>query len=234
MEATSSGTAIPRRERERIARRTLIIDAARQVFAEKGFGAATLDQIAVRAEFGKGTIYNYFPDGKEELLLAVVADVYDRILELVERSFPNDDDVPSRERFEQFLESTLNLFTDDQALFAVLMKESYRMAFSEREDRVRHFMEQRGRVARALAIPIRRAMEKGEFRPFPPEAVAHVLLGNIQGCQTLLSLSDGCMHIGDAERPGSVAEAAHFLSVMLFDGLDLKVQSVDAQSEART
>jgi AcrR family transcriptional regulator len=50
-----------------------ICAAALQVFAEKGFAAAKLDEIAKRAGVSKGTLYLYFTD-KEELFRAVVRD----------------------------------------------------------------------------------------------------------------------------------------------------------------
>jgi AcrR family transcriptional regulator len=50
--------------------RTLLLDAAEEVFAEKGFAAATLDDIAHAAGYTKGAIYKHF-SVKEELFLAV-------------------------------------------------------------------------------------------------------------------------------------------------------------------
>jgi AcrR family transcriptional regulator len=50
-----------------------ICAAALEVFAEKGFAAATLDEIAKRAGVSKGTLYLYFND-KEALFHAVVRD----------------------------------------------------------------------------------------------------------------------------------------------------------------
>jgi AcrR family transcriptional regulator len=50
-----------------------ICAAALEVFAEKGFAAAKLDEIAKRAGVSKGTLYLYFND-KEQLFRAVVRD----------------------------------------------------------------------------------------------------------------------------------------------------------------
>ena len=50
-----------------------ICAAALEVFAEKGFAAAKLDEIAKRAGVSKGTLYLYFKD-KEELFRDVVRD----------------------------------------------------------------------------------------------------------------------------------------------------------------
>ena len=58
-EFTDLGTA-ERKEREKRNRENQILDAAEEVFAEKGFRNTTIDDIAERAELSKGTIYLYF------------------------------------------------------------------------------------------------------------------------------------------------------------------------------
>src|ERR1700752_5232873 len=49
-----------------------ILDAAERVFLERGFGGASVDEIADVAHAGKPTIYARFP-GKEALFAAVMA-----------------------------------------------------------------------------------------------------------------------------------------------------------------
>lgn len=49
-----------RREREKEQHRHQVLEAAEAVFAEKGFHNATVQEIAARAEFAVGTIYNMF------------------------------------------------------------------------------------------------------------------------------------------------------------------------------
>ena len=63
----------PRWQRRSEDRPREICNAALQVFAEKGFAAAKLDEIARRAGVSKGTLYLYFKD-KAELFRAVVRD----------------------------------------------------------------------------------------------------------------------------------------------------------------
>ena len=55
-----------RKERERERRRQQIIVAAKRVFSAKGFGKATMEDIAKEAELSPGTIYLYFKN-KDEL-----------------------------------------------------------------------------------------------------------------------------------------------------------------------
>jgi AcrR family transcriptional regulator len=66
-----SRPAAPRWQRRKEARPAEILDAALSVFAEKGFAAARLEQVARRAGVSKGTLYLYF-DSKEALFEAVV------------------------------------------------------------------------------------------------------------------------------------------------------------------
>lgn len=57
---------ITRRERERLAREGEIVAAAEKVFGLKGYEDASMDEIALEAQFTKRTLYFYF-DSKEEL-----------------------------------------------------------------------------------------------------------------------------------------------------------------------
>lgn len=61
------------RERKKAATRRHILDAALRLFAEHGFEAPTVDEIAAAADTGKGTIYNYFRT-KEDILVAFIAE----------------------------------------------------------------------------------------------------------------------------------------------------------------
>jgi AcrR family transcriptional regulator len=58
------------RERRLEHTRSLLLDAAEEVFAEKGFIPATLDDIGRAAGYTKGAIYKHFAT-KEDLFLAV-------------------------------------------------------------------------------------------------------------------------------------------------------------------
>lgn len=71
----------PRWRRRKDARPGEILAAALDVFADKGFAAARLEDIAARAGVTKGTLYLYF-EGKEALLRAIVTEA---VLPSVER-----------------------------------------------------------------------------------------------------------------------------------------------------
>lgn len=60
-----------KRERRKEARPGELLDAALDLFVEKGYAATRAEEVAVRAGVSKGTLFLYFPS-KEELFKAVV------------------------------------------------------------------------------------------------------------------------------------------------------------------
>jgi AcrR family transcriptional regulator len=68
-------TATDRREREKLAVRTKILDAAREMFAEHGYDAVTMRAIAVAIDYTPTAIYYHFRD-KEALIHALVDEDY--------------------------------------------------------------------------------------------------------------------------------------------------------------
>jgi AcrR family transcriptional regulator len=68
-----SAAPSPRWRRRKEDRPAEIVAAAYSVFAEKGFAAARLDDIAMRAGVSKGALYLYF-ETKQDLFAAVVSD----------------------------------------------------------------------------------------------------------------------------------------------------------------
>ena len=67
----ASSPAPAKRERRKEARPGELLDAALDIFVEKGFAATRVEEVAARAGVSKGTLFLYFPS-KEELFKAVV------------------------------------------------------------------------------------------------------------------------------------------------------------------
>lgn len=113
-----------RRERERLARRRDIVDAARRIFAEKGFTEATLDDVAVRAEFGKGTLYNYFSN-KLELFKTVLEESFEEVLTAARQTMESSD--PLEERMAGFVRAVLTYFFHNPETIVLMMRESHHL-----------------------------------------------------------------------------------------------------------
>lgn len=60
-----------KRERNKVANRAAILEAARKVFHASGFDAVTIRDVIRETHLAAGTFYNYFPD-KESLFRALV------------------------------------------------------------------------------------------------------------------------------------------------------------------
>jgi len=92
-------------------RKSLIVAAARRVFARKGYRAASMREIAGEAGIAKGSIYLHFRS-KDELALAVVADVYDRVRRRM-AELEADEGLTPRERFVRQLEEQIAVGADN-------------------------------------------------------------------------------------------------------------------------
>ncbi len=109
-----------RKERETEFRRKAIVEAAREVFSEKGYNGTTIDNVAARAEFAKATLYKFFKN-KEELYLSVVEDVFREINEIAEKAMMED--LPVRDKFALFIDRLITRFSDHADFFRLLMRE---------------------------------------------------------------------------------------------------------------
>jgi AcrR family transcriptional regulator len=95
-----------RRERHKVATRQALRDAARRLFAEQGFGATTVQQIADAADVSERTFFRYF-ETKEDLLLPDLAALFGALAEAIERRPLDEPPLTS------ILEATLTTLTRD-------------------------------------------------------------------------------------------------------------------------
>lgn len=77
---------LPARSARREATRQRVLDAAREVFAERGVFGGTVEDICERAGFTRGAFYSNFAD-KDDVLRALIAREHDRLLEHVDAGF---------------------------------------------------------------------------------------------------------------------------------------------------
>ena len=164
----------PKRSRRKDARPSEIISAALSQFAERGFAATKLDDVAARAGISKGTVYLYFAD-KEALFEAVVRQ---ELLPIITRFEAMVDSYqgPSADllrsvaiRFEQVMESELG------GIPKLVLAESGNFPEIARfyADEV---------VARGLRLFTRileRGVARGEFRDLPPNDLMPVFVGPV-------------------------------------------------------
>lgn len=111
----------PAPRRRKAARRSEILAAAREVFSAKAFEDASISEIAAKADCVEGTIYTYF-SGKRELIDAVLAEFYDRLIADIEPRFEAIHGTEDRLRF--LLARHLQIAVDAPGVWRMISRES--------------------------------------------------------------------------------------------------------------
>jgi AcrR family transcriptional regulator len=105
------------------ARLVILKGFARQVFAERGYSTSGLAEIAERAEVSKTLLYHYFPDGRPEIMAAVMdsllADLTAATTEALDRAAGVD------ARIRSWVEAFLTFFVDQPDAFRLLFREPW-------------------------------------------------------------------------------------------------------------
>ena len=108
-------------ERRRQQTRDHLLAAASQVFAERGFHGASLDEVAAVAGFSKGAVYSNFKN-KEDLFLALFKANYDREMQAL-RATLEGSKVPPETRLSDFVALIREEFSQTPDSFGVLYEE---------------------------------------------------------------------------------------------------------------
>ena len=149
-----------------------IIDAALEVFGERGLAAARLDDIAKRAGLSKGTIYLYFPN-KEELFREVIRNTVISQIERAERELDAAAQQSASETLSQFVRGYWDFLRSPNfaALFRLIHAE-----LSNFPDLARFYgREVIERKIRLVTGIIERGVRTGEFRDVDPAVTARML-----------------------------------------------------------
>ncbi|MDQ4061868.1 MAG: TetR/AcrR family transcriptional regulator [Pseudomonadota bacterium] len=177
-----NGTRRARSEDDREARLQAILDAALDVFSEKGYAATRLEDVAARAGVAKGTIYLYVPS-KQALFEALIRSAIALPIEALEQRIAALD-VPA-----EMMLRTLFAWMRREVL-GTRRKEIARLVLSEagRFPEIAEFYH-REVISRGLGI-LRRiaetAVARGEFHSdalarFPQLAIAPAVVAIIWG-----------------------------------------------------
>jgi AcrR family transcriptional regulator len=162
------------RERRLEHTRSLLLDAAEDVFAEKGFVSATLDDIAHAAGYTKGAIYKHFAT-KEDLFLAVSDRYWRRYFDNFAEVMSTSRQIGARE-LDEIARRWRQLSVDRGAEHAALGHEFtlYLIRNPEARDRV---AAKRSEVVDALANFIVEGIDRlGGTLLIPPSTFAQVLV----------------------------------------------------------
>lgn len=154
------------------ARRAALLQAALQVFAERGYSGTSIKDIARASGSASGLLYHYF-DSKEGLANAVYRDAKARMAHSIGHDFPRTG--PWRQRFATLWARTLRFAQDEPATFQFL--ELHHHA---------HYLDAESHQASQLAASgaldfFRHGQSEGAFKEGPPDILLGIFMGALIG-----------------------------------------------------
>ena len=167
-----SVAATPHHQRRKDARPQELLDAALELFVEKGFAATRTEEVAARAGVSKGTLYLYYPS-KEELLKAVIRESLTLEIEAAAAQVDAFTGSSATLLREMYCGWWLRVYDSPASGVFKLMIGEVRGFPEIGEFYVREVVEPGERVIGRI---IERGIGHGEFRPFDVPAVVHSLV----------------------------------------------------------
>lgn len=164
--------AAPRRERRKEARPGELLEAALELFVEKGFAATRSEEIATRAGVSKGTLFLYFPS-KEELFKALVREnIAGQVMQGADEVAGFGGSTP--ELLHHLMLQWWHRYgaTRASGISKLILSEA-----SNFPELAQFFQDEVIRPAHALIRSVlQRGIERGEFRPVDLQHTAHAVM----------------------------------------------------------
>jgi len=161
-------------------KRSRLVEAARAVFAEKGYASTRVADIAERAAVGKGTVYEYF-SSKEELLFAVFESINAQISTRIDSAFAAGGS--SEEQLHNLLGLAAEVTSEQVDLQPVILDFWAASRGKEFEEAYRQAVVSSYTLFRNLITDfIRDAQRQGEFTAtIDAEALAATIVATVDG-----------------------------------------------------
>jgi AcrR family transcriptional regulator len=184
-------------------RQSEIIAAARKVFAEKGYIAATVDEIAARASLAKGTIYLYF-ESKEHIYNAVMTNDLETLRRLTLEKIAAAG--TALEKISAYINARFDYCEERRDFFRIMYIEPSGSPVLSKA-KAREWLRE---PVRALTVAIEDAIARNQIRPIPAEILAW----------TVADLTTGALQRRLATTPATTAREdidflLHFINAAL-------------------
>lgn len=200
---TDSATARPERKE---ATRRRILDAAFEVFAERGYHEAVVDEIVRVSRTSKGAFYFHFPS-KQDIFLKLVDELVERLSRKAEAAIAQADG--DEAKVDAALAAVFDAFSGHRQLAKILLVDVVGLgrAFDQK------LLGARGRLAVVIQRYLDEAVAEGHIPPLDTGLAAAVWLGAIN------EVVVRWLHTG---RPESLDAARPALRRLLLNGVDLR------------
>jgi AcrR family transcriptional regulator len=165
-----------KRELLREERRHQILDAALAVFAQKGFHAANVSDVAAQAGVSQGTIYWYFKS-KDELLTAAVLSFFENFEQ--EAVAPLARCATAVEKLRTLGRSMVHFVESAQGVLTLFLE--YWASSTHRVEAGQSWVDLLVAYKGAIVDLVEQAIETGEFKPVDAESLAWALMAAYDG-----------------------------------------------------
>ncbi len=172
MSSEESAGHSSRAVRDKDATRQRLLDAAEEVFAEKGYHGTGVEDIVRASDSSKGGFYFHFPN-KQAIFLALIDALVPRLAAAVDRAIAAETDPV--EQLDAALRTVLETFSRHRRLSKILLIEAVGLGHGFDEK----LMQTRGRFASMIQEYLDRAVAAGAIAPQDTETAAWVWFGAI-------------------------------------------------------
>jgi len=152
---------LPRREREKIARRDEIFSAALDLFSEKGYHNVSMHEIAEKAEFAIGTLYKFF-ENKEALYKALVMEQADKFHRALTEAIEGPRE--EIEKIRNYTRAKGEIFRANVSMIRLYFAETRGASFNVMAGLDFEIRERYGQFLETLASVFASGMEKKRFK----------------------------------------------------------------------
>src|SRR5690348_10254881 len=170
MARESDAQAVHPRDKE--ATRQRLLDAAEQVFAEKGYHGVGVDDIIRASDSSKGGFYFHFPN-KQAIFLALVDALTPKLAASIDRAIAAESDPVAQ--LDAALRTVLDLFARHRRLSKILLVEAVGLGHGFDEK----LMRTRGEFARMIQGYLDRAVAAGVIAPQDTVTISWAWFGAI-------------------------------------------------------
>ena len=170
--AAKRGEGAARDGRTRPETRERLLEAATEVFAEKGYYAAAVDDIVQVSRTSKGSFYNFFPS-KQEIFLALVDRLADRLVSRIEQEI--EAQTGALRKVDAALKAALDDLSKHRRIARILFIEAVGLghAFNEK------LFEIHSKFAGLIERYLKKAVEEGDIPAVDTQLAAFAWFGAI-------------------------------------------------------
>ncbi|MBZ0178832.1 MAG: TetR/AcrR family transcriptional regulator [Melioribacteraceae bacterium] len=201
-----------RKDRERNFKKREILEAAKCLFAEKGYHLTTLEEIADKAEFGKGTIYNYFKN-KDDIYYEIIKVIFEEYSAMLE-CFSNKE-IGFRDFVLETTRATFKYAVENSCTMMMVLRARIDLFYSEEKGKRAVIRKHNMRSLDIFKQKIEEGIKKGEINEIDPEKFVFLYRSMVFPFMQVMFFS----RITKKADPDEMAE---FVTDIIFNGIAKK------------